>query len=171
MQRYSVSLLFFLAIIILLIFFDKALSFSIFNFNKPLLTSEDISYANEINKSPSISIPGTDYKFYNEWHCIKSNTVNISLIEIDYGGIKKSPILNSIFEDKHVEYNIDPDVNWDTGKILTFWNNLIKGSSDICILSVFLQTTPEGDIRYIERIKTKTGVWDRGDYQFILHED
>jgi hypothetical protein len=97
--------------ILLHVTFDS-FGWSILNFNGPLLTEEDVAYAKETNKSPSITIPESGFEFYNEWHCLKSQSVSISVSEIDYDGQKKSPTIYSLFEKKITEYHIDPDVNW-----------------------------------------------------------
>jgi hypothetical protein len=170
MHKYIFPVIFLIEFMILFHVTFDSFGWSILNFKGPLLTEEDLAYVKETNKRPSITIPEEGLEFYNDWHCLRSKSVTISVSEIDYDGLKKSPTINSLFEKKNTEYHIDPDVNWQVDKIISYWKKLLKGSDEICILSVFLQSSPEGDIRYIERIKTRNGIWDRGDDQFTIEE-
>jgi hypothetical protein len=136
-----------------------------------LLTESDLEYTIVDNQRPAISLPETGKKYFNEWHCMNASDITITTIEIDYDGIKQSPTLFAHFNGKDVEYATDPDINWNVEVMLDHWQNIIKSSEEVCIFSVYLQETPDGDLRYIERIKTEVGIWDRNDDQFVLNEE
>jgi hypothetical protein len=138
---------------------------------KFLLTKEDLEYTMEDNQAPAISIPETGEKYFNEWHCMDANEITITTVEIDYDGIKDSPTLYANYNGKDVEYATDPDINWNVDLMMNHWHHIIKNSKEVCIFSAYLQETPEGDLRYIERIKTERGVWDRNDDHFVLNEE
>jgi hypothetical protein len=141
------------------------------NNENAILTEEDWQYTEEDNQHPAITKPETGEKYFNEWHCFKTNDIKITLVEIDYNGIKQSPTIYTSIDGKFVEYAIDPDINWDTDKVIAHWNDLIENDLDVCIFGVYLQETLDGELRYIERIKTHNGTWQRGDDNFILNEE
>jgi len=91
--KYIFPVIFLIEFMILLHVTFDSFGWSILNFNGPLLTEEDVAYAKETNKSPSITIPKSGFEFYNEWHCLKSQSVSISVSEIDYDGPKKVLLL------------------------------------------------------------------------------
>lgn len=136
-----------------------------------LLTDEDLEYTIEDNQRPAISIPETGERYFNEWRCMNARKITITTVENDYNGIKESPTLYAYYNGKNVEYATDPDINWNVEFMMDHWHNIIKSSEEVCIFSAYLQETPEGDLRYIERIKTEVGIWDRYDDQFVLTEE
>ena len=136
-----------------------------------LLTEEDLEDSIEDNQRPAISIPETGEKYFNEWHCLDASEITITTIEIDYNGVKQSPTLYAYYKGKNVEYATDPDINWNVEVMMDHWRNIIKNSEEVCIFSAYLQETPEGDLRYIERIKTEVGIWERNDDQFVLTDE
>ena len=40
------------------------------------------------------------------------------------------------------------------------WTSLITGTEEVCFVSAFLQDSPEGELRIVQRIKTHLGIWD-----------
>jgi hypothetical protein len=138
---------------------------------RTILTGEDLEYTIEDNQRPAISIPETGEKYFNEWHCMNSREITITTVEIEYDGTKESPTLYANYNGKNIEYATDPDINWNVVFMMEHWRNIIKNSDEVCLFSAYLQETPDGDLRYIERIKTEVGIWDRNDDQFVFAEE
>jgi hypothetical protein len=120
------------------------------------------------NERPALSFPDTGKKYFNEWHCFESQSFQLLTSKINYDRLKDVPTLFYEEEDQRIEFTIDPDVDWDIVKIMAFWKELLKKSKYTCLFSVHLQEGPEGEVRYIERLKTDEGFWDRADDEFVL---
>ena len=134
-----------------------------------ILTEADWQYMEEDNQKPAITIPETGEEYYNKWHCFSSSDIELLFVEIYYDKEKLSPTITTSNDGKYIEFAIDPDRDWDENKVMEYWKSLQRESPSICIFAVYLQETPNGELHYIERIKTLHATWDRNDETFLTY--
>lgn len=126
-----------------------------------LLTSEDWQYLDEDNKHPAITFPNSNEEYYNEWQCHSVEDLELEMVPVTYQGKKMgSPTIFTKNDKGIVEYALDPEPLKFSEIIMNKWKLLIDDVEEVCLVSSYLQDTPEGELRILQRIKTSKGIWD-----------
>lgn len=125
------------------------------------MTSEDWEYLQNDNTTPAITLPESGESYYNEWTCHLTENLEIEIVPVIYDEREMgSPTIIAKDSQRIIEYALDPEPMAFSNKILKKWTVLIQGTEEVCFVSAFLQSTPEGELRIVQRIKTHQGVWD-----------
>lgn len=125
-----------------------------------LLTNADFEFQKDDNQSPALSIPDAGFASFNKWQCFDVSAAVVDLTEVDYDGLHSVPTIKI----KNMNFDIDPDVEWDIEKVLNDWSNLFSGARSVCIFGAYLQDiSDEETLWYIESIKTENGYWNRSE--------
>jgi hypothetical protein len=133
-----------------------------------ILDESDYEFMREDNKSPALSIPDKNFKSYNKWQCFDVDDIQFLLAEIDYNGWHKIPSIKI----GSMNFDLDPDINWDIEKVSNYWSDLVDGSRSICIFGAYLQIDDnKNSLWYIQKIKTSNGYWDRDRYDQFLKDE
>lgn len=126
-----------------------------------LLTSEDWAYLEEDNTRPAITFPESEESSYNEWTCHLAENLEIQMVPVIYNEIEMgSPTIYAKDSQRVIEYALDPEPMEFSYEIENKWTSLITGTEEVCLVSAFLQDSPEGEVRIVQRIKTHLGIWD-----------
>ena len=138
--------------------------------NYSIISVHDIAVAMEDNKTPAISIPNTNEKYFNKWQCFNIEKIQISDAEIEYGTRRNVPLIEIKDGEQLIQFNVDPVIHWNKDAVVKKWSELIQNQKSICIFSAYLQTDPDKtSVWYIKMLKTKKGYWDIADSnEFVL---
>lgn len=132
-----------------------------------ILNINDYKMAEEDNLSPAIRIPsidGTSIQSFNEWRCFPAKLVTLNTTHINYDGWKDLPRIEIELDYENVlNYELDPDVNWNSEDIIYNWRKGIDYSQTICIFGAYLQSHENEHIFYIEKIKFEINEWSRSE--------
>ena len=126
-----------------------------------LLTGEDWLYLEKDNERPAITFPDSNEEYYNEWHCHSVEDLELDIVPVTYDGKKMgSPSIIAKNDKGIVEYALDPEPLKFSQIIMDKWRFLFDGVDEACLVSSYLQDTPDGELRILQRIKTSKGLWD-----------
>ncbi len=132
-----------------------------------VLTWPDIVFAWYDSKHVELSRPETNEKYYNRWFCFDANNVKVSDAVIEYGTIRSVPLIDVKTSGNVFQFNVDPEVEWDTNAVQNLWHGLLEKQNSVCIFSVYSQTDDDGtEVRYIRKIRTRAGLWDKLDKSY-----
>lgn len=113
------------------------------------------------NERPAITFPDSKEEYYNEWHCHSVEGLQFEIVPVTYRRKKMgSPTISAKINREIVEYALDPEPFKFSEIIMDKWRLLIDGVDEVCFVSSYLQDTPEGELRILQRIKTSNGIWD-----------
>lgn len=130
--------------------------------NYSILNLGDFVYWYKENMNPAISIPETGEKYYSKWQCFRLTDAKITEVTLDYATSPRIlPIIELNDGSKKLEFDIDPNYNWNKDQVVKKWSDLIQKQEKICIFAAFLQKDPDlTSVWMIIKIKTSIGEWD-----------
>jgi len=102
------------------------------------------------------------WESYNEWRCFPTKAVELSCVEIEYGGERRrSPTIGAVSDDHRFEYDLDPTFRWDCEFTLNEWREVIGTSPEVCLFGAHLQPLEEGaSLWVLSDIKSQDGYWE-----------
>jgi len=155
-------------IVIVLVFITISVSLGWYFFRYYLtLTWSDLVFAWDDNKHVELSRGETNERYYNRWLCFDARIVEVSEAIIEYGTVRKVPLIDVKFGSSVFQFNVDPEVEWNTDTVQNRWRAMLENQESVCIFSVYSQTDDDGtEVRYIRRVKTSTGSWDKLDKSY-----
>jgi hypothetical protein len=128
------------------------------------LTWADLVFALDDNKYVELSRSETNEEYYNRWLCFDARNAEVSDAIIEYGTVRKVPLIDVKSGKSVFQFNVDPEVEWNTDAVQNRWRAFLKNQNSVCIFSVYSQTDDDGtEVRYIRRVKTHAGTWDKLD--------
>jgi len=159
-------------ILIVILFMIPILSFTPIDDRYSILDENDFAMMKVDNESPALTIPDENFESFNEWICFNINDVEITKSEVDYNGWHYVPSINASVSNSIISFDLDPEEKWDVDLVINTWNDLFENQKSVCISGAYLQETDNnGELWYIQKIKTNNGYWDRSDSdQFILKD-
>lgn len=133
-----------------------------------ILSDFDFAFAKENQKSPAITWPqddGSQFASFNEWSCYATNEISIGLARVVYDEVEKCvPTIEASYQDKIINFDLDPDVTWSCDEILDSWRELVQDQESICIYgSITSQMNDSNILGYLNRFKTARGMWIKDD--------
>jgi hypothetical protein len=134
-----------------------------------ILSLHDMAIAMEDTKTPAITIPNTNQKYFNKWQCFNIKKIKITDAEIEYGTKRNVPLIDVKDDEQLFQFNVDPVIRWNKDAVIKKWSDLIQNQKTICIFSAYLQTDPDKtSVWYIKMLKTKKGYWDIADSEGLI---
>lgn len=126
-----------------------------------LLSEEDWLYLEKDNEHPAITLSDSGEEYYNEWNCHLGEELELEIVPVTYEGKRMgSPTISVEINNRTIEYALDPEPLKFSKIIIDKWKLLIDRAHEACFVSSFLQNTPDGELRIIQRIKSHKGIWD-----------
>lgn len=157
-------------LIIILMF--SIISFAPIDEKYSILDDNDFAMMKIDNEKPAITIPDENFESFNEWICFNIKDLEITKAEVDYYDWHYVPSINVYIDNHLLSFDLDPDKKWNIDLIIDTWKDLFENQESVCIFGAYLQEIDNnGELWYIQKIKTNNGYWDRSKSDKFLLKD